>query len=82
MPRNRKAAALLRAVERKRPDNQVTAALERLLEPLDVGLLYLLVGQEVEGGAIMPDVICICRLPTSMMADDGCAPTSWSNRRD
>ena len=57
VPRNRKTAALLGAVERKRPDNQVTAALERLLEPFDIGQLFVLAGQEVKGGAIMPDVI-------------------------
>jgi len=44
-------------VRRQERAKAFSAALERLLEPFDIGQLFVLAGQEVKGGAIMPDVI-------------------------
>lgn len=60
-----KAAALFGAVGCERPDYHMPAAPKRLLEPLIVGVLLLFVRTEVEGGAVVPNIVGFRRLPFS-----------------
>ena len=55
--RNWKAAALLWAVGRKRPDYHVPAPPKRLLEPLNISALFIVARKEVEGSAVVPNIV-------------------------
>lgn len=66
----RQTAALFGAVGRKRPNDDAPARLERLFEPLEIGALFLFACQEVEGGAIVPNVVDFRWSPFRCVGDD------------
>ena len=69
MAHDRQTAASLRTVRGERPDDDVSAGLESLLKSIDVSRLIGVMGQEVECGAIVPQIVGLCRLPFGDVSD-------------
>src|SRR5690606_31240006 len=64
------SAAPIRPVGRKSADNEMPAGYERPPQAVEVGALLIRFGEEVEGGAVMPDVILRRRLPLRCICRD------------
>ena len=67
---DRQAAAFFRAVDCKRSNNDVTAGLDGLFHARDVSGAVRWINQKMEGRPIMPDVVCLLRLPDCGVGDD------------
>src|SRR5260370_1923990 len=63
MTNDRQAAATLGTIHRERADDDMAARIDGLLKPLDISGLIGRCGEEMEGGAVMPDIEKLCRAP-------------------
>ena len=77
IPRHGKPAARLRPVERERRDDRRAAGLERLAQARDVAPAIIGVDQEMEHGAVVPDVH---RLQRPLAGDVGRNPGRRARR--
>src|SRR5262245_34088993 len=66
----REAAALLRPIEGEGGNDRNRARPGRRSKRLDIGVLSSLVGEEMEGGAVVPDAPAPVRYPLSHVGDD------------
>ena len=67
---DRQPTAFFRAIDCKRPDNDMTAGPDRLLQTREVGGAVHWVDQEMERRPIMPDVEGLRRVPFGYVRDD------------
>lgn len=67
---HRKAAAPVRAVRREGGDDGVPSDSQAPYQTRDVSSTVMLVGQEVERCPVMPDVVCLRRLPGRNVGDN------------
>ena len=64
------AAALFRTIDRERPNDDISAGLDRLFHARDVGRTIRCFNQEMEGSSIMPNVEGLCGVPFGDVRDD------------
>ena len=67
---DRQPAAFFRAIDCKRPADGMTAGLDDLFHPRDVGRTVRWIGQKMEGCSIMPNVEGLRRVPSGYVRDD------------
>ena len=71
---DRQAAAFLRPIQREGRDDGVTADLQALFEPRDVGRTVAVLSKKVERGPVVPNVIRPRRLPRRGVGDKPMRP--------
>src|SRR5882757_7368639 len=72
------AAAFFGSIEREGGDDGVPSDLQGSLKALDISGTFMVLGEEVERGPIMPDVVCLVRLPDGDVRDDPVNPCGKS----
>src|SRR2546430_2222397 len=70
MPYDRQATTPLRAIDRKRADNDVPAGSHRSQDPLGIGGAIFGLRQEMEGGSVVPDVKGLGRFPLRHVSNE------------
>ena len=70
MAHDRQATASFRTVRSERTDDHVPPRFNRLLDSINIGGLIGVIGQKMEGGPIVPQIIRLRRLPFRDVGDD------------